>query len=199
MSKPYANIQPGFDTFAAWLTKTNNLLADMSTIVVTTASNTSGAITDGNAYVNGTLSAAIGAFNVIRGGNVSTNADLSITSNVVIANGYSIILGNTTVNTTINATSFSGRSNTATALHTARNIALSTDATGNTNFDGTANVVIAVTLANSGVTANTYGNSTVYPVITVDAKGRVTNVSAQTISIQLVVLLALILEVELLL
>ena len=183
MSKPYANIQPGFDTFAAWLTKTNNLLADMSTIVVTTASNTSGAITDGNAYVNGTLSAAIGAFNVIRGGNVSTNADLSITSNVVIANGYSIILGNTTVNTTINATSFSGRSNTATALHTARNIALSTDATGNTNFDGTANVVIAVTLANSGVTANTYGNSTVYPVITVDAKGRVTNVSAQTISI----------------
>ena len=183
MSKAYANIQPGFDTFAAWLTKTNMLLQDMSTIVVTTAANSTGAVTDGNAYVNGTLSAVTGAFNTIRGGNVGTNAAVTIASNVAIANGYTLTLGNTSVNTTINATSFSGISNTALALNTARNIALTTDVTGNGNFDGSANLTIAVTLANSGVTANTYGNSTVYPVITVDAKGRVTNVSAQTISI----------------
>lgn len=183
MSKPYANIQPGFDTFAAWLTKTNQLLTDMSTVVVTTASNSVGATTEGNAYINGTMSATTGAFNTIRGGNVNSNAALGVSSNVVIANGYAIALGNSSVNTTINATSFSGISNTALALNTARNIALSTDATGNANFDGSANITIAVTLANSGVSANTYGNSTVYPVITVDAKGRVTGVTAQTISI----------------
>jgi hypothetical protein len=182
MSKQYSNVQPGFDTFASWLTKTNNLLDDMSTIVVTVASNSSGGVTTGNAFISGTLSGTTGAFNTIRGGNVSTNETLTIASNVAIANGYSLTFGNTSVNTTINATSFSGIANSANALTTARNIALTTDATGNGNFDGTANLTIAVTLANSGVTANTYGNTTTYPVITVDAKGRVTAVTAQTIS-----------------
>ena len=182
MAKQYANIQPGFDTFAAWVTKTNNLLDDMSNIVVTIAANSTGGITTGNAYINGTLSSPTGAFNTIRGGNVSTNAALAIASNVSIANSYALTFGNATVNTTVNATSFSGIANSANALTTSRNIALTTDATGNGNFDGTANLTIAVTLANSGVTANTYGNATSYPVITVDAKGRVTTVTAQTVS-----------------
>ena len=303
MAKQYANIQPGFDTFAAWVTKTNNLLDDMTNIVVTVASNSVGAVTTGNAHITGTLSGTTGTFNTIRGGNVSTNATLSIASNVAIANGYtlsfgnstvnttvtaaslttgnsiinttavsttaligvtvfvgnstvnttvnatsfsgiannannlggaslatlqsqitgnaataytnavssigalylplaggtlsgtvnvgsivslstlSLNIGNSTVNTTVNATSFSGIANSANALTTSRNIALTTDATGNGNFNGTANLTIAVTLANSGVTANTYGNTTSYPIITVDAKGRVTTLTAQTISI----------------
>ena len=182
MAKQYANIQPGFDTFAGWVTKTNNLLDDMSNIVVTIAANSTGGITTGNAYINGTLSSSTGAFNTIRGGNVSTNAALTITSNVSIANSYALTFGNATVNTTVNATSFSGIANSANALTTSRNIALTTDATGNGNFDGTSNLTIAVILANTGVTANTYGNTTVYPVITVDAKGRVTAVTAQTVS-----------------
>jgi hypothetical protein len=182
MAKQYANIQPGFDTFAAWVTKTNNLLNDMSNIVVTIAANSTGGITTGNAYINGTLSSPTGAFNTIRGGNVSTNAALTIASNVSIANSYALTFGNATVNTTVNATSFSGMANSANSLTTSRNIALTTDATGNGDFNGTANLTIAVTLANSGVTANTYGNTTTYPVITVDAKGRVTTVTAQTIS-----------------
>lgn len=55
-------------------------------------------------------------------------------------------------------------------------ITLSGDATGS----GTTS--IAVTLANSGVTAGTYGSSTAVPVITVDAKGRVTGVTTASIS-----------------
>jgi len=183
MAKQYANIQPGFDTFAAWVTKTNNLLDDMTNIVVTVASNSAGAVTTGNAHVTGTLSGTTGTFNTLRGGNVSTNATLTIASDVAIANSYVLSFGNSTVNTTVNATSFSGIANSANALTTSRNIALTTDATGNGNFNGTANLTIAVTLANSGVTANTYGNTTVYPVITVDAKGRVTAVTAQTVSV----------------
>ena len=182
MAKQYANIQPGFDTFSAWLTKTNNLLDDMTNIVVTVASNSTGGVTTGNAYITGTFSGTTGAFNTIRGGNVSTNATLTIASNVAVSNGYALSFGNSTVNTTVNATSFSGMANSANALTTTRNIALTTDVSGNGNFNGTANLTIAVTLANSGVTANTYGNSTVYPIITVDAKGRVTSVTAQTIS-----------------
>ena len=183
MAKQYANIQPGFDTFAAWVTKTNNLLDDMTNIVVTVASNSAGAVTTGNAHITGTLSGTTGTFNTLRGGNVSTNAALTIASDVAIANSYVLSFGNSTVNTTVNATSFSGIANSANALTTSRNIALTTDATGNGNFNGTANLTIAVTLANSGVTANTYGNTTSYPIITVDAKGRVTTLTAQTISI----------------
>ena len=56
----------------------------------------------------------------------------------------------------------------ATKLTTARKISLTGDATGNTTFDGTADKSIAVTLANTGVTAGTYS------AVAVDAKGRVT-------------------------
>lgn len=68
--------------------------------------------------------------------------------------------------------SVDGNAGTATKLATARTISLSTDATGSASFDGSANATIAVTLANSGVTAGTYTK------VTVDSKGR-TTVGAQ--------------------
>ena len=46
---------------------------------------------------------------------------------------------------------------------------------------GTGTGTFTTTLSNSGVTANTYGSSTTIPVLTVDAKGRVT--SASTVGI----------------
>ena len=60
-----------------------------------------------------------------------------------------------------------GLADAATKLATARAIALSGDATGTVNFDGTANVTIVTTLAAVG-TAGAQG-----PVVTTDAKGRV--------------------------
>ena len=74
-----------------------------------------------------------------------------------------------------------GNSDTATKLATARTITATGDATWSVSFDGSANVSSALTLANSGVTSNTYGSSTAVPVITVDAKGRVTSASTATI------------------
>lgn len=59
---------------------------------------------------------------------------------------------------------------TATKLETPRNIALSGDITGNVNFDGSTNVSITTTLANSGVTAGSG-----YGIVNVDSKGRVTS------------------------
>jgi phage-related tail fiber protein len=68
---------------------------------------------------------------------------------------------------------------TATKLATTRAIAVSGDATGTVNFDGTAGVTIPLVLAASGVAADTYNNSaTTNTPITVDSKGRVTATGA---------------------
>tara|TARA_Y100000766_G_scaffold118055_2_gene101455 strand:- start:474 stop:3497 length:3024 start_codon:yes stop_codon:yes gene_type:complete len=47
--------------------------------------------------------------------------------------------------------------------------------------DATASSGGAVTLASSGVSANTYGSSTAIPILTVDAKGRVTSASTTAV------------------
>ena len=73
--------------------------------------------------------------------------------------------------------SISGNAGTATALATARSLGLSGDVTGTASFNGTANATITATLANSGVTAGSYGSATQVGQVTVDAKGRVTAAS----------------------
>lgn len=80
----------------------------------------------------------------------------------------------TKLNTTANAVS-------ASKLETARSISVTGDATWTTSFDGSANVTSALTLANSGVTANTYGSATTIPIITIDTKGRTTSATTATI------------------
>lgn len=67
---------------------------------------------------------------------------------------------------------------TATKLETSRNIRISGDASGSAAFDGSADATIALTLANSGVTAGTYNN------VTVNAKGLVTSASNKTYAIE---------------
>ena len=41
------------------------------------------------------------------------------------------------------------------------------------SFDGSGNVALPITLANSGVSAATYGSAAEVPVISVDSKGRI--------------------------
>lgn len=79
-----------------------------------------------------------------------------------------LYVGDADGNVTMVKASSAGAVESANKLTNARNIALKGDATGTTAFDGSANVEIAVALANSGVSAGTYTK------VTVDAKGRVT-------------------------
>jgi hypothetical protein len=65
----------------------------------------------------------------------------------------------------------------AVKLSTPRNIAITGDLDWNVNFDGSANVTGAGTLANTGVTPTTYGSTTTVPQFAVDAKGRITSVT----------------------
>lgn len=90
-------------------------------------------------------------------------------------------------------TTITGNAASATKLATARSIALTGDATGTASFNGTANASIATTLANTGVTANSYGpaangsaafgGAISIPQITVDSKGRATSAATRTITL----------------
>ena len=74
--------------------------------------------------------------------------------------------------------SLNGNANTSTTLATGRTIGITGDLTYTSpSFNGSANVTAVGTLVNSGVTANTYTAATV----TVDAKGRITSASNNTI------------------
>jgi hypothetical protein len=98
--------------------------------------------------------------------------------------GVGTLVANITGNVSGSAGSSTGNSATATALATSRNFTVSGDATTDSSqsFDGTGNVALPITLANSGVSAATYGDANSVAQVAVDAKGRVTSASNVDIS-----------------
>jgi hypothetical protein len=133
---------------------------------------------------------------------VSKARSLSILSNKISTTGSSTatLSGLTGVSSTGFTGALTGNANTATTLQSARtingvnfdgsaNITIKSTATNlltigtglsGTSYDGSSAVTIA--LANTAVTAGSYGSSTSVPVITVDAQGRITSASTSAIS-----------------
>ena len=112
-------------------------------------------------------------------------------TNVISASGFSgPLTGNVTGNCSGSSGSCTGNAATATQFSANKSVTLTGDVTGTASSKAGWNV--ATTLANSGVTAGTYGpsadvtgnnNATIsVPEITVDEKGRVTSVTNRTLT-----------------
>ena len=103
------------------------------------------------------------------------------------ATGYGVatLVANITGNVSGSSGSTTGNAASATALASSRNFTVTGDATTDSaqSFDGTGNVALPITLANSGVSAGTYGDADSVAQVAVDSKGRVTSASNVDISI----------------
>ena len=119
----------------------------------------------------GTIGAALtGNF-----GNVTGNVD-----GIVGGTTPAAVTGTTITANTKFVGNLEGNADTATALANSRTLALSGDATGSASFDGSC-ATISATLADSGVSAGTYGGAAAVPVLTVDSKGRVTSATTTAV------------------
>jgi hypothetical protein len=98
-----ANIAVATDTFREWVNRTNQLVYDQGTIVITvgsvaTPNSTNHTITSGNGYVNGTFSAnTLAVTQNLRGGTVDTAAVMTVGSNTVPSVNVTHEVGNTTM------------------------------------------------------------------------------------------------------
>jgi len=84
--------------FGTWLLRTNQLVDVLASNTVTTSLTSAGAVTIGNAFIQGVFSANTLASNVIHGGNNTAYSNLVITSNVYVTNSSLVYVGNTTSN-----------------------------------------------------------------------------------------------------
>ena len=133
----------------------------------------------------GTESAGNAVNHVVIGGKYFTDtidaaASIKTADTLVKRNNlgqaYLDVIGNITGN-------IQGNADTASKWFAPITISLTGDATAQfTAVDGSAPVTTAITLANSGVVANTYGSATAIPVVTVNAKGLVTSMSTANIA-----------------
>ena len=126
----------------------------------------------------------------IAGESQTLSGTLAVTGAITATGGVTgSVIGNVLGNVSGSAGSCTGNAATATALATGRTIGMTGDVTyTSASFNGSANVTGAATLATTGVTAGTYGStftggasSNQIPIITVDDKGRVTNMYSSAI------------------
>ena len=90
MARFVANVDITTETFGQWVTRTNTLLDALSNEIITantTVGSTGNTVAPRYGQLIGTFSSnTVGVVGSLRGGNTSTSANLSVTSNVVISN-----------------------------------------------------------------------------------------------------------------
>ncbi len=106
------------DSFQTWVDKTNEI-AGLFSEVVTAKANTTGDVTSGNVSINGILSANTLTASVIRGGTITTPANLVFSSNISTngslfstTSNVSVVAANVTISANTTNPLFSVLSNT---------------------------------------------------------------------------------------
>jgi hypothetical protein len=126
------------------------------------------------------------------------NSSITVTAGTGLTGGGTVALGSTVVLSLSPSISISGSfsgsgsgltglapalsiGGSAASLQTAQTISASGDATGTSQpFNGTSPVTIPLTLATINSTPGTFGSGTTTPVISVNSKGLITNISSVT-------------------
>lgn len=104
------------------------------------------------------------------------------TGSVSLSNTYQAKDGDLTALAALSGTGFVKRTGTDTyTLDTNTYLTANQTITVSGDLSGSGTTSLNLTLGNSGVAANTYGSSTAIPVITVDAKGRLTSVTTSSV------------------
>ncbi len=179
MALSTANVNTSTDSFQNWIDKTNILLDAYSTTIVTTAANTGGGTTVGNAVINGTFRAnTLVAGENLRGGNVTTSGVLSISSNVSIGNStVNTVFSTTTIDTDLALTVGGAATLSGTLL-----VSGVATLAGNTILSGTSHTIAGNSSFDSGVlfvdgTNNRVGVNDNTPSVALDVTGDI-NVTA---------------------
>ena len=155
--------------------------ATNGTLVTTgdTGTVTSAMIADGT-IVNGDISASAAIAN-----SKLANSSVTVgTTAIALGASSTTLAGLTSVTSTGFTGALTGNASTATALATARTIAMSGDVTWTSlAFDGSGSVSSASTLATVNSNTGSFGSATAIPVVTVNGKGLITAISTTAVSI----------------
>ena len=133
-------------TFQYWLNRTNELADAMSTKAITVESNTA----TGNCHVNGIFSSVTLGANTIRGGNVTTTATVTFSSNLQIASGNTLTIGNSSINVFANSSYISIANSTQNTQLSINQLTI-----GNTTVNSTVINVQSITVDTITITNST--------------------------------------------
>lgn len=143
-------------SFGVWLERTNQVISIISQNTVTTDSSTGGSLTTGNSYVNGYFGANYITVNTaIRGGNLTTSATLSISSNAT----FSGAVNTAGLVSALSGINITGSANVSSVLNVGSNVSVNTTQIG----IGNSTVNSAITVAQM-VVANSTNTATLNPI-----------------------------------